>query len=103
MNYTLAKQLKDAGFPQKENGDNFDSMVAEGYPATLAIEFATKNVTYLTLSELIEACGDGLDNIRNLGNNWLCNYNDEMIDADISSEGKTPEEAVAKLYIELNK
>lgn len=54
MTYELAKQLADAGFPYKwektdENNEPFEEP---------------------TLSELIEACGDGLWNLTRISKDW---------------------------------
>ena len=57
------------------------------------------------LSELIEACGDRFESLRK-GTQWHAMSVNEMggaTDTFIMKSGKTPEEAVAKLYIELNK
>ena len=119
MNYKLAKQLKDAGFPQFGNGfalipDNIP--VGDGTPEEIE-EDGTMTVidwqNYIyntslhseemmyqpTLSELIEACGKlhGLfrDRERNCWVAWTRN-------PEIDCDGKTPEEAVAKLWLKLN-
>ena len=91
MNYELAKELKDAGFPQHEPCDTCPRM-----------DFCTP-----TLSELIEACGDGI--------RYLCRDNEGNWEAaegalvgrqllhHFSVACGTPEEAVAMLYLALNK
>ena len=104
MNYKLAKQLKDAGFPKKYC-KNF---------------YATNNngeeVLIPSLSELIEACGDGFFNLNYVklhapeaypplkriqeireGNLWVANGEQCWTTA------KTPEESVAKLWLKLTK
>lgn len=93
MNYELAKQLKEAGFPQV------------GYPIKkgefICVTPWTVNEFYCpTLSELIEACGN--KNFRLLADHkgkWSA-YS--YIDA-IGAEGDTAEEAVALLWLKLNK
>lgn len=100
MNYELVKQLKDAGFPQDwsrfEDHDpellikNWD-MYSKGYSPTL--------------SELIEACGDEFKGIlRNvvpgiIGERWIVSNMDE----NLFTTSSTPEEAVAKLWLVINK
>ena len=86
MNYELAKQLKDAGFPQVDlGGFNFGD-----------------DLNYPTLSELIEACGKNGNNyfaaLYNQMSEWQATsiYNDE-------GKGSTPEEPVANLWLALNK
>jgi hypothetical protein len=92
MNYELIKQLQDAGFPFKNFGTNT----------------RFERVPIIELSELIEACGDKFDNLtRDYESSWKCNYyssDDGYDDEQIySSVGKTPEEAVAKLWFKINK
>ena len=56
MNYELAKQLKDAGFPQKKDGKHI--------PHKCMIECDCTPTSIPTLSELIEACGDKLYSMK---------------------------------------
>jgi hypothetical protein len=87
MKGELAKKLKDAGFPVK--GDT----LIKGYKG----EF----VPFPTLSELISACGDKFMLVKFKGDSlW---YSSDDIDSYADCEGKTPEEAVANLWLELNK
>ncbi len=88
MNYELANQLKDAGFPQHtyhpdgSDGDCYRYMRGEACVPTL--------------EELIEACGKGFISLWRYEDSW------EMIAPDGNSIiGSTPIEAVAKLWIEL--
>lgn len=149
MTYELAKQLKDAGFPQNvdsmvygEDGVDFRFLIYRGigwhrtYDSSIVEtveELREKPVkdwygkgrasiyfskTYLeseegkeltvyvpTISELIEACGDRFNNLylMNVGTHgedkWYC------CDRKLSNHcfGKTPEEAVANLWLALNK
>ena len=96
MRYELAKKLKDAGFPYKKS--LFGGLTEESY-------LDEKGNTYNqpTLSELIEACGDSFGSLGVNGqgiNNkkWHCFGKNRLIEF-----GKTPEEAVANLWLELNK
>ena len=50
MTYELAKQLKDAGYPQQKEGDEKEGLTFRD------IEVGTEYVSQPTLSELIEAC-----------------------------------------------
>jgi len=90
MNYKLAKQLKDAGFPQPEEGILFG-----GFPWE-------KEDSYIpTLSELIDACGDGYFNLEHCQSGWC-------VSKGLNDDGwigyfKTPKEAVGKLLLELYK
>jgi len=83
MNYELAKKLKDAGFPVKKFGYAPD--ILEG-------DFVSP-----TLSELIEACGRKLT-ITDTGPNWRAWSH---LDPESDCDGKTPEEAVANLWLKL--
>ena len=97
MNYKLAKELKDAGFP---------------------VEWFIFSWRYPTLSELIEACGDEflelLKGYRTAKDypfvGWkawstseAAKKRDNDDDGYIAGRGKTPEEAVARLWLALNK
>ena len=94
MTYEICKQLKDAGFPQ-----NF----VEGRKAIVK----SNNNDYCfepTLSELIEACGDRFDKLEltqsldGKTKEW-----EATGDRYWNGYGSTPEEAVAKLWLALNK
>jgi len=93
MKYKLAKQLKEAGFPQVD----ISSLPQERY-------WSKEEVCYIpTLSELIEACGDEFRNLTKDNEIWSTNFIQGSEYDYGETEGKTPEEAVAKLYIKLNK
>lgn len=90
MNYELAKKLKDAGFP-------YDWCI-DGSPCLTGIEDSVNCLP--DLSELIEACGENLltlQGCKELG--WDAIYGLPPR----TGQGKTPEEAVANLWLELNK
>jgi len=92
MTYALAKQLKDAGFPIRKT--------------CLCEEDVCVHIEYPTLSELIEACGDSFGELNHYRNSrdWEAiseNWQDEQGVGRMTS-GKTPEEAVAKLWLALN-
>lgn len=106
MNYELAKKLKDAGFPQIPQNDCFID--------------GDDSVTKPTLSELIEACGDlfvSLHPNKTIFWNQATKKNEfSIVDWRASGDscegnitpmhvsvGQTPEEAVANLWLELNK
>ena len=120
MNYELAKQLKDASFPQ---GDNY--MTLDG--SFVHIDNAPSSVHIPTLEELIDACGDTFKQLNfhlmeRQSGYGICTTPDEGI-VDMNKFGrwtararlgkghenhkkqwgKTPIEAVAKLWLELNK
>jgi len=102
MTYKLAKQLKKAGFKQDGKG----SWV---HQRSVRITPSQPN-----LSELIEACGDGFEGLQRMDGElkigkeelkapyFICSKYDENIDDEImATYGKTPEEAVAKLWLKL--
>lgn len=100
MDYQLAKELKNAGFPQKEH-NGFSGIIP-------VMNGAEKTSYYPSLSELIEACGGknfGLcrNNARTEEKAWgafdHCIY--EL--AENFGDGSTPSEAVARLWLALNK
>jgi len=111
MNYKLAKQLKDAGFPQIGESDNYikkdgrthDEIIAEMNVAVehQYVEIEESDCLVPTLSELIEACGEGFPFLTKKGNVWVC-CDPDSAKYNVITEGKTPEEAVGKLYIKLN-
>jgi hypothetical protein len=91
MNYELARQLYEANFPKEIRllTDNDQIWEAKDTP---------------TLSELIEACEPRItafEKDEQDGNLW-CAY--ECTETDyFEGRGKTPEEAVAKLWLALRK
>lgn len=104
MNYELAKQLKDAGFPQGDKTGKMFCTYKGNNDHHCSEDFCLKpEITIPTLEELIEACGTQLDYIDNQWTKWVV-YGDSTEDktVDIKFEGKTPTEAVAKLWLELN-
>lgn len=99
MTYELAKQLKDAGFPQaKKLGGQFlgESMEVLVYSPPL--------------SELIEACGKKLGSLyRSATGDWMAHTDMAwhkdfgLREKSMFERGDTPEEAVARLWLALNK
>lgn len=128
MEYKLAKELKNARFPQqeftevsfdrkyneqkfllRENCDSRDGQYNEMNDRTMWIQyFAPKYVEEMlefvvyipTLSELIEACGDGLYSIikrsNGEGDNWEVRGEHKRFSAT------TLKEAVSRLWLALN-
>ena len=87
MNYKLAKKLKDAGYDQELLGC---------YDATTYQDKTFKP----TLEELIMTCGDKFYILlkNDNDNDWVA------IGCDVENCcGKTPSEAVARLWLKLNK
>ena len=99
MNYELALELKEAGFPNSENwerryktGDSTPEMIDGRYLLLVP-----------TLSELIEACWlfKTLENMT--GGRWDAVSMDMLGTSGYRAVGKTPEDAVAKLWLALKK
>ena len=117
MEYKLAKQLKEAGFSQ--DTEHYYTLACLDTQVISAIDEyrgdqdwftpnLEKDIACPTLSELIEACGDEfralrLDSSMKTENNeqWACDRVEHGVFETFI--GKTPEEAVARLYIKLNK
>ncbi len=113
MNYALAKELKDAGFPQE---------IKEG-----SFYFAGRNLTrpycwggegedkpyheyWLspTLEELVEACAEDFVNLNRLAHSRPTDARWQAVGKLTKSttqkhDGETPTIAVAKLWLALNK
>lgn len=98
MNYELAKELKDAGFPQDGDGLRYCEECPEH-----EIHFLDHGLVYVlapTLSELIEACGGKFTGLTRDDDGVFAAHSR----IDIYTElGATPEEAVARLWLALNK
>ena len=105
MNYELTKQLKEAGYSIVLCEG--DKKCPYGYEAHIEHE--------PTLSELIEACrktpNGYLDILERTFHGWKAKFNGLESDHTEGiwylepkiAEGSTPEEAVANLWLELNK
>jgi hypothetical protein len=105
ITYELTKKLKDAGFPQAYQSE---IITEHGFMD----EHSAKEMGYdyaciPTLSELIEACGEGeegnqinLQYTRDAG----CKASKQFRKTGdyIQVDGSTPEEAVALLYLKLH-
>jgi|SRR5215211_8161905 len=97
--YTLANELKDAGYPQGGRGswivDPGQIVARGGHRAYVP-----------TLEELIEACGENFALLHQSvkSKKWAAQdfkYDEEEGPHD--GEGSTPTEAVARLWLALNK
>lgn len=101
ISYEKAVELKEAGFKQGGLGMWWDKTVK-----TFTTKDIYSDLYQPTLSELIEACGDRFYGIMRgpfkkyweAGEYW--GYEEFC---GTVSQGTTPEEAVANLYLELNK
>jgi hypothetical protein len=100
MNYELCKKLKDAGFQQRNlqfgscgHYENDEWIKSPNFCGCL--------VHKPYLEELIEACGDRFKELYVHGYTEWVAYSDNK--HEFKGEGKTPSEAVANLWLELNK
>lgn len=101
VDYKLLEELRDAGFPQKEGSIE---RVADGAPGDIA---PYRWAYYPTLEELIEACGEDFILVENEGKQWCAQGGwDEHGDCRTPRHdafGLSPTEAVARLWLALNK
>ena len=100
MNYELAKELKDAGFLQHTH-DCAMYLDEEGVSEVRRGKTSVQDAAYIpTLSELIEACGEDFGFLEKFNDeqNWSAGDSRKLMDF-----GKTPAEAVARLWLALNK
>lgn len=101
IDYTLAQQLKDAGFEQKDWG-------AYLLPGGMEVG-PNANAAYVpTLSELIEACGERFNSMGGdvRTNEWWAAERPEGLFVEtfpLRCTGKSPTEAVARLWLALNR
>jgi len=125
MTYEFALELKNAGFPQARKGMILDRTInsgkQHGHEGDInSYEYQKlKNECFIpSLSELIEACGDKITLLEFKVNGVVAKgvifhglkYADELYTNEnmqpneyFLTTGSTPEEAVAKLWLALNK
>lgn len=97
MEYKLAQELKDAGYPQIPQNDFYHERDKNG-------KEIDDSVTKPTLSELIEACIELIpDKFLDIQSREYTTEQWVATSSWILTSGKTPEEAVAKLWLALNK
>ncbi len=102
MTYELAKQLKEARFPQNPLGysEAPKSWVQED--GTIRDWFNEDSDCYIpTLDELIEACGE-VTLMVGIGRAVALNAKNPL-ESNKRGDGSTSKEAVAKLWLELKK
>ena len=97
MSNKLAKKLRDAGF-----GNYTNNVIDEDTGCRFT------DVWMPTLSELIEKCGDKFKSLhkesRLANNKWIvASRGFPTMAMSFCCNGDTPEEAVAKLWLKLNK
>ena len=94
MNYELAKELKDKGFPQHSLVTHIGQEIGMSEPD------GSEYVRTPTLFELIEACGDGIFSLEFYPKTKDCIAHPRYRSTGVN--GTTPEEAVARLWLTLN-
>ena len=101
----LAKELNAAGFPniqdvQHRQGREF--LTPDGRVSVYSVGEAAPTEDWFlpTLSELIAACGERFSSLILDGGKWRCTASGHEEDDDLYS---TPSEAVARLWLALNK
>ena len=101
IDHKLAKELKEAGFPQNLGVSRDSSWV--GIDNTYNHYSLGEDYCYIpTLSELIEACGEGFESL--IRTKTKDDYTWSARGYNYPTDGyKAPEEAVAKLWLALNK
>lgn len=109
MTYELAKELKDAGFPliKIEGGMCVGRQkVVDFNPEGIQNKDGMPNAQHFyepTLSELIEACESFSSLTKSPRGTWYCARSKGSVEMVVGDEYSTPEEAVARLWLALNK
>ena len=106
MNYELAKELKEAGFPQGLDDHSSGKWIcSDGTPNDHKGGCGDDVPEYYfpILPELIEAVGEELALLINAGKWWFAQGFGNAKEPPPNFIGKTPKEAVAKLWLALNK
>lgn len=116
MNYELAKELKVMGFPQSPwiqgryyyLGDGtkilFDKIENGKDENGMTISYLERLTRIPILSELIEACGDKFGSLDKKYGKWRTfQFVEEPLQGFTNKQYNSPEEAVANLWLSLNK
>ncbi len=102
LSYGTARSLKDAGYPQPESIAEcaHTNLLGPFEGITTDEDLPEADLSYSpTLEELIAGCGERFGHLRRLVEGV---YQAVSADNKQAAEAKTPEEAVARLYIALN-
>lgn len=96
ITYEIAGKLKEAGFPQKGNSIDYFGVESVSEDGKITGKYYIP-----TLSELIHACSKEFSSLNHWKysntRKWSCGFGNTMI------TGETPEDAVAMLWLEINK
>jgi len=91
ISFQLARKLKDAGFPQSELAR---AQRQAGYDY----------VCMPTLATLIEACRESFGALRREDDGWIaCEYISDRGRWENAHEGQSSEDAVARLWLSVNR
>ena len=97
MTYEQAKELEEAGFPQGRRGTWI-------FPDDQLVARAKDRVYAPTLEELIEACGDDFEALIKQAGGWKAVATGKSNPGGTDPiSGATPSEAVARLWLALNR
>lgn len=111
ISYELAKELKEAGFPQKVDWEDY-SFDRDGYLFLQSItteHLPDQDCLCPNLSQLIQWCGEELECIYRTCNSdqsllhWSAFAFSPLDKPIILGKGESPEEAVARLGIAIHK
>ena len=111
ITYELAKQLKEAHFPQLlENRIHYrlfcEECMSNNFEKPMKLDMLDEfDIAIPTLSELIEGCGYGFRSLSNHSDGrWIAKSGAKSTFGKSKLfSGHSPEEAVAKLWLELNR
>lgn len=105
MKYELAKELKDAGFPQDPDNPQVHTDICGNFENTDPKCRSENRGVSPTLDELIDKCTQKGRFIRlnQTTKGWFaCSHDDELVIHE-SAVGQTPKIALARLWLELNR
>jgi hypothetical protein len=101
MDYELARELRDAGFPQGTKG-------TWTYPLDALVTRSADRIYVPTLEELVEVCGDWIIKIEKAQNGWnvfgvRAGTSPSDTDVTFIGVGKSLTVGVARLWLGLRK
>jgi len=115
MEYELCRQLKEKGFPLAPWRNDvyfrgmrtpFEAIEKATYNDGMLIDINVECVQIPTLARLIAACGNRFSSLGVADNDpdtWMAFSKESFKGGHQGMLGKTPSEAVARLWLELNK
>lgn len=105
MTHSLAKALKDNGYPLKNYGDSIYMLLSSSESEPYTFKIDERLYIWPTLFELIEACGPVFYDLvlHPGGGRWHASDELSIYRDGYSASGSTPEEAVAKLWLAIHR